>query len=299
MEERERILKLLEDGKITADGATKLLNALGETYRWGPRHVPGPDLGERIARKVELSLKGLPDMIESSIWFAGSGEEKELEFNPKDRLVIKAVSGDVTIKGDDERKIRIKLRNGHKVAETENELLLKTMSGDIDIEVPKSQKVELKAAAGDVSASNLASELSIRCGGGDLKLKNISGRLTAAAGGGDVEGKDISAELDIRVGGGDIDLDLSACRGVGRIELGGGDINLTIPEKANVELTIHRPKYGDISSDLDLEPSDEEDELKAVLGKPEAKLYVKTKHGDITIRKRSVRSDSERKRSKK
>ena len=143
-------------------------------------------------------------------------------------------------------------------------------------------------AAGDVSASNLASELSIRCGGGDLKLKNISGRLTTAVGGGDVRGKDISAELDIRVGGGDIDLDLSACRGVGRIELGGGDINLTIPEKANVELTIHKPKYGDISSDFDLEPSDEEDELKAVIGKPEAKLYVKLKRGDLNIRKRRI-----------
>jgi len=288
MEERERILKLLEEGKINADEAAKLLNALGETYRWAPRHGPGPDLGKRIARKVELSLKDLPDMIERCVPFMGTGEEKELKFDPRERFTVKAVAGDVRITGDDEQSIRIKLQGGHKVNETENELLIKTMSGDIDIEVPKSQEVELKAAAGDVSASNLASELSIRCGGGDLKLKNISGRLTTAVGGGDVRGKDISAELDIRVGGGDIDLDLSACRGVGRIELGGGDINLTIPEKANVELTIHKPKYGDISSDFDLEPSDEEDELKAVIGKPEAKLYVKLKRGDLNIRKRRI-----------
>ncbi|TKJ42684.1 hypothetical protein CEE36_07220 [candidate division TA06 bacterium B3_TA06] len=286
MEERERILKLLEEGKITAEEATKLLEALGEPFRFTQRG-PGSDLGKRIARKVELSLKDLPDMIERCVPFMDTGEEKELKFDPRERFTVKAVAGDVKITGDDEQSIRIKLQGGHKVAETEDELLIKTMSGDIDIEVPKSQEVELKAAAGDVSASNLASELSIRCGGGDLKLKNISGRLTTAVGGGDVRGKDISAELDIRVGGGDIDLDLSACRGVGRIELGGGDINLTIPEKANVELTIHKPKYGDISSDFDLEPSDEEDELKAVLGKPEAKLYVKTKHGDITLRKRS------------
>jgi len=285
MEERERILKLLEDGKINAAEATKLLEALGEPFRFTQRG-PGPDFGRRIAKKIELSLKDLPDMIESSIWFAGSGKEKELEFDPKERLVIKAVSGDVTIKGDDERKIRIKLRDGHKVSETENELALKTMSGDIDVKVNSSQKIEMKAAAGDVSASNLNAQLTLRCGGGDLELENIAGKLSVAVGGGDVEGKDISAELDIRVGGGDIDLDLSTCPG-GRIELGGGDINLTIPEKANVELIVHRPKYGDISSDFDLEPSDEGDELKAVLGKPEAKLYVKTKHGDVTIRKRS------------
>jgi DUF4097 and DUF4098 domain-containing protein YvlB len=287
MEERERILKLLEDGKINADEAARLLEALGDrSHRFGPGG-PGKDFGERIARKVELSLKGLPDMIESSIWFAGSGKEKELEFDPRERLVIKAVSGDVIIKGDDERKIRIKLRNGHKVSETENELALKTMSGDIDVKVNSSQKIEMKAAAGDVSASDLDAELTLRCGGGDLELENIAGKLSVAVGGGDVDAKNISAELNIRVGGGDIDLDLSACPG-GRIELGGGDIDLAIPERANVELIVHRPKHGDVTSDFDLKPSKEDrEEFHAALGKPKAKLYVRTKHGDITIRKRS------------
>ncbi|MBA7617830.1 hypothetical protein ES703_25148 [subsurface metagenome] len=133
MEERERILKLLEEGKINADEAAKLLNALGETYRWAPRHGPGPDLGKRIARKVELSLKGLPEMIERNIWFATKGAEKELKFDPRERFTVKAVAGDVRITGDDEQSIRIKLQGGHKVNETENELLIKTMSGDIDI----------------------------------------------------------------------------------------------------------------------------------------------------------------------
>ncbi len=297
MEEKERILKLLEDGKINAEEATKLLEALGEPFRFTHRG-PGADFGERIARKVELSLKGLPDMIESSIWFAGSGKEKELEFDPKERLVIKAVSGDVTIKGDDERKIRIKLCNGHKVSETENELALKTMSGDIDLRVNSSQKIELKAAAGDVSASNLDAELTLRCGGGDLELENIAGKLSVAVGGGDVEGRNISAELNIRVGGGDIDLDLSACPG-GRIELGGGDITLAIPERADVELIVHKPKRGDISSDFDFETPEDVEEFNFTIGKPKAKLYVRTKHGDITIRKKSVQSGSDRKRSKK
>jgi len=117
-----------------------------------------------------------------------------------------------------------------------------------------------------------------------------------------VDTKNISAELNIRVGGGDIDLDLSACPG-GRIELGGGDITLAIPERADVELIVHKPKRGDISSDFDLKPSKEDEEgegeLHATLGKPKAKLYVRTKHGDITIRKKSVQSGSDRKRSKK
>lgn len=288
MEERERILKLLEEGKINADEAAKLLNALGETYRWAPRHVPGPDFGKRIARKVELSLKGLPEMIERNIWFATKGAEQELEFDPKENLILKSVSGDVNINGDDEKKIRINLCCGHKVNETENELAIKVMSGDLDVKVPKSQKVVMKAAAGDVSVSNLDSELTVRIGGGDLDLENIAGKLSAGVGGGDLKGKDISAELNIKVGGGDIDLDLAACPG-GSIELGGGDINLALPEKANIELVVHKPEDGDIDSEFELKPSEEDEEmLHAVIGKPEAKLYVKLKRGDLNIRKRRI-----------
>jgi DUF4097 and DUF4098 domain-containing protein YvlB len=286
MEERERILKLLEDGKINADEAAKLLNALGETYRWGPRHWPGPDLGERIARKVELRLKDLPDMIERCVPFMGTGEEKELQFNPKDRLVIKAVSGDVTIKGDDERKIRIKLRNGHKVSETENELLLKTMSGDLDITVIKSQNVDIKTAAGDVSASNLDGTLTFRCGSGDANLKQISGDVRVALGSGDLDGTQISGEVSVALGSGDANLNFAECKG-GKVEVGSGDITLTLPEEANLEITLVKPRKGSILSDFEFETPEDVEEFKFTIGKPKAKLYVKTKHGDITIRKRS------------
>jgi len=286
MEERERILKLLEDGKITADEATKLLNALGETYRWGPRHVPGPDLGERIARKVELSLKDLPDMIERCVPFMDTGEEKELKFDPRERFTVKAVAGDVKITGDDEQSIRIKLQDGHKIAETEDELLLKTMSGDLDITVIKSQNVDIKAAAGDVSASNLDGTLTFRCGSGDADLKQISGDIRVALGSGDLDGTQISGEVSVALGSGDANLDFAECKG-GKVEVGSGDITLTLPEEANLEITLVKPRKGSILSDFEFETTEDTEEFKFTIGKPEAKLYVRTKHGDITIRKRS------------
>jgi DUF4097 and DUF4098 domain-containing protein YvlB len=288
MEERERILKMLEEGKITADQAARLLEALGEPYRF--MHRPGKDFGERIARKVELSLKDLPDTIAASIsgmgHMHGSGCKK-LEFDPKETLTLKSVSGDVQIKGDDEKTIRIDLCGGHRIKEEENELVLKTMAGDIDIQVNRSQNVEMKAAAGDVSVSDLDGALTIRCGGGDLDLNNIAGKLTIGMGGGDLDAKNVSGELNIKVGGGDIDLDLAACPG-GNIELGGGSVDLAIAEKADVELVLYQPKEGSISSEFDLKPSKEdEEELHAAVGKPKGKLFVRVKHGDITIHKRN------------
>lgn len=285
MEERERILKLLEESKINADEAAKLLNALGETYRWAPRHVPGPDFGKRIARKVELSLKGLPDMIERCVPFMDTGEEKELQFDPKERFTVKAVSGSVKIEGDEGEKIRIKLQGGHKVTEDKNELIVKIMTGDIDIAVPKSQKVELKGASSDLEIKNLTTELRVRCGAGDVDMENISGLLIATLGAGDLAGKEIAGEAHVAIGAGDVELDFAECKG-GKVEVGSGDISVTLPEKANIELTIHKPKRGSIVSDFDFETPEDTEEFKVDIGKPKAKLYVKIKRGDITIHKR-------------
>lgn len=313
MEERERILKLLEEGKITADQAAKLLEALGETYRWGPKgHAGfGPDFGERIARKVELKLKDLPELISTSIsgmgFITGEGEEKDLLFNPKDNIVIKAVSGDVTIKGDEDANIRIKVEGGHRVNETEKELTIKTMSGDMFVQVPATQKMILKAASGDVKVeriadislrsasgeidiSNITERTAASLGSGDIRLEYIKGAMAISLGSGDLDAENISASLTISMGSGDINLDLEECKG-GRIELGSGDLDLSLPEDADVEITIHKNKDSDIDSDFDLiktdyEPAFDMEEYKITVGKPKTKLYIKAREGDIAIHKR-------------
>lgn len=268
----------------------------------------GPEFGKRLARKVELSLKDLPDTIAASIsglgYVVGSGEKKQLEFVAKDNLIIKTVSGDITIYGDDQESIRVNLCCGHKINEGENELIIKTMAGDMDIKVPSSQNVVLKAASGDVKLENLA-DVAVRCGSGDLEIKNVSVRLAAGLGSGDLDihkisgpmavslgsgdlnAEGITDEVTVSVGSGDIDLDIEECKG-GKVELGSGDATLTLPAKMDVELIVFKPRDGEISSDFELKPSKEdEDALHASIGKPKAKLYVKVKHGDITIRKRS------------
>lgn len=305
MEERERILKLLEEGKINAEEATKLLEALGEPFRFTQRG-PGPDFGRHIARKIELSLKDLPEIITTSIsglgLVSGTGEEKQLEFNSKPELIIKSVSGDVKIQGDDEKTIRLKLSCGHKVNESEDELVIKTMAGDMDIKVPSTQKVVLKTASGDVKLENLA-EVSVRCGSGDIEIEGISQRLAVALGSGDLdlsdvfgplaisigsgdlEGKNISGEVTVSVGSGDIDLDIADCKG-GRIELGSGDLDLYLPEDADVEVTVILPKSGSVENDFEFTIPEDVEEFKFDIGTPRAKLYVKTKYGDITIHKK-------------
>ncbi len=283
MKERERILKLLEDGKITADEAAKLLEALGEPLRFAH---PGnrPDFGERIARKV---VKGLPEMIENSLRFMNpsNGEERELNFNPKDRFIVKAVSGDLNIKGDNESKIRVKLQNGFKVNKTETEIALKTTSGDLDISLPKTQNLDIKAATGDISASNLDAELSFRCAAGDIKLEDIKGNIAVGLASGDLNATKISAEIKAALGFGDANIDFIECMG-GKVEVGYGDITLNLPEDSNLELTLIKPEKGSIVSEFEFETPENIEAFKFTIGKPGTKLYLKTKNGDIIIRKR-------------
>jgi len=311
MQERERILKMLEEGTITADEAARLLEALGEG---GPRFGPhfGKDFGERIARKVELSLKDVPHIVETAVTsctdFFGTGEEKELKFKGKESFVLKTVSGDINVTGDDDPEIRIKLKNGHKVTETTDELIFKTMTGDLDINVNNKQKVVLKAASGDIRARNISNEVTMRCGSGDVDMKDVTGRVAVALGSGDLDMKDISGtvaislgsgdaevselsgELTLSLGSGDADIVFSECKG-GKIEAGSGDLNITLPEKSDLELTVHIPKEDKLVSDFEMKkqkasPSFRMDEYKVDIGKPKAKLFLKTRSGNITISKR-------------
>lgn len=311
MDERERILKLLEDGKITAPEAARLLEVMGERYpRFGGPGNMGPEFGERIARKVELSLKNLPEMISTSIsglgFVTGDGEEKRIEFKPKENLIVKSVSGDIKVKGDDEETIRVKLEGGHKIHENESDLVIKTISGDLYLDVPQNQKTALKAASGDMEIENLA-EISLRNSSGDIEMKDIStqatislgsgdinledirGVLVLSLGSGDLDAEEISAGLTVSVGSGDVSLDIKQCMG-GNIELGSGDLDLTLPEDADVEINIHKHKNMDLDSDFeytrtDFEPSFNMEEYKIVIGEPKTKLYVKVKRGDISISK--------------
>ncbi len=310
MDERERILKLLEDGKITAPEAARLLEVLGERYtRFGPRHM-GPEFGERIARKVELSLKNLPEMISTSIsglgFVTGDDETKEVEFKPRENLLVKSVSGDITVKGDDENTIRVKLEGGHKIHEDEKDLVIKTISGDMHLDVPTSQKIIIKAASGDINIENL-SEISVRnnsgdadvkdvatittisLGSGDISLERIQGEMTVSLGSGDLDAEDLSAVLSVSVGSGDISMELDDCKG-GNIDLGSGDLDLTLPQDADVEVIVHKHKNMTLDSDFDSERTDFEpafnmEEYKIVIGEPKTKLYVKVKRGDISISK--------------
>ncbi|MBN2379253.1 DUF4097 family beta strand repeat protein [candidate division WOR-3 bacterium] len=311
MQERERILKMLEDGTITADEAARLLEALGEG---GPRFGPpfAKDFGERIARKVELSLKNVPHIVESAVsscaGFIGTGEEREFVFKPKKNLVVKTVSGDIKLTGDDDADIRIKLKNGHKVRETDDELMLKTMTGDLDMKVNRKQKVVLKAASGDIHIKNLESELSSRCGSGDVDAKDVKGLIAMATGSGDIHMEDVSGtvavsigsgdaqvselsgELTLSLGSGDADLDFADCKG-GKIKVGSGDIDIALPDKSDIELTVHIPRDCNLSSDFEMKkskelPSERMDEYKVEIGKPKAKLFVRTRSGDISITKR-------------
>ncbi|MBD3286815.1 DUF4097 family beta strand repeat protein [candidate division WOR-3 bacterium] len=311
MQERERILKMLEEGTITADEAARLLEALGEG---GPRFGPhfGKDFGERIARKVELSLKDVPHMVETAVsgctGFFGTGETKELVFKPKKNLVVKTVSGDIKLAGDDDADIRIKLKNGHKIREADDELIFKTMTGDLDMKVNRKQKVVLKAASGDIHIRNLYADLTSRCGSGDvdakdirgliavatgsgdLRMKDVSGTVAVSLGSGDAEVSELSGELTLSIGSGDADLDFADCKG-GEIKVGSGDISIALLDKSDVELTVHIPRDCNLSSDFEMKksktsPSERMDEYKAEIGKPKVKLFVRTRSGDVSIRKR-------------
>ena len=103
-DERARILKLLEDGKITADQAARLIEAL-KPRSFEPGFIPPiPPLPPLSRRRNLKELERIPDIVAHAVASAmktgiESGDEGRQVFPDKAALSVKGVSGDVEVRG--------------------------------------------------------------------------------------------------------------------------------------------------------------------------------------------------------
>lgn len=260
MNERLRILKLVEEGKIKADEAERLLQALneGEGRKRG-HHAWG----------FWNSMESIPDIIGASMagsFHNASGKEK-MNYPRKKRIAFRGLSGDIDIQGEDTEEIYVEKDGIAKISEDGNTLVIKAVSGDLKIKAPRETDIELKGVSGD------------------LDLRNLSGRIDISSVSGDITGKGLSGSFLGDFVSGDIELEYDT---VERIEIKSksGDIEIRLDPKVEAALEIES-KYGNIDCDFDLlDKADEGDRLKGVINKPTGRIEIRNDYGDVTIRKK-------------
>jgi DUF4097 and DUF4098 domain-containing protein YvlB len=260
LNERLRILKLLEEGKIKAEEAERLLQALNEGEGRRKGHHGWGFLG---------SMESIPDIISASMagsFHDASGKEK-MKYPRKKKIVFRGLSGDIYIQGEESEGIFIEKDGIAKIVEESEALVIKAISGDLKIKAPRDTDIELKGVSGDLDLNDLKSRIDISSVSGDILGRGLSGSFR-----GDFVSGDIDLEYD----------------SVERIEIKSksGDIEIGLDPKVEATLEIES-KYGNIDCDFDLmEKEDDDDRLKGVINKPTGKIEIRNDYGDVQITKK-------------
>jgi DUF4097 and DUF4098 domain-containing protein YvlB len=260
LNERLRILKLLEEGKIKAEEAERLLQALheGEGRRRGHHHWG-----------LWNSMESIPDIIGASVAgsFRHASGKEDLHFPRKKKIAFRGISGDIEINGEDTEEIHIEKDGMAKILEEGNTLTIKAISGDLRITTPKDTDIELKGVSGDLDLQDLAGQIDISSVSGDIQGQGLTGSF---------RGDFVSGDLDLEY------------KTVERIEIKSksGDIEIRLDPKVEAALEIES-KYGNIECDFELlEKREEDDMLKGVINKPKGKIEIRNDYGDVCITKK-------------
>lgn len=259
MEEIRRILKMLEEGKITAEEAEKLISAIEEK---GKRDKGVSSLGKVIGETVSSALSVIPGLLGSVLFFSGEEieeEEKVFSFNKEEPLEINISGGDLDIKT--EEKDEIILRGKGKYNFSENKLTLS--SGDFFLTLPKIKDLKLIINAGDFDGEIFADKVNIilNAGDADIFLKAL--------------------ELNCIVNMGDMDIKLIENPKKAVLNCNMGDLSIILPNDFDGVLST-KISLGDFSI---LKEGYRYKDRKYIFGageKGEIEIYCKM--GDVSIK---------------
>jgi len=262
LSERLRILKLLEEGKINAEEAARLLEALngGESRkRHGPPH----------AFSFWHTMDSIPEMVTSAIHgaFGHASAEETLKFSKKQKLELKGVSGDIDISGKDTDIITIEKDGFVGVNESPDTLQIKALSGNLEITVPKAINLGIKGVSGD------------------LNIAHVNGIIEIATVSADICGKDLSGSLKADIVSGDVELEYSM---IDKIEIKEktGDVSITISKDTEAEIEVET-REGEIDCEFELKDAVEKNGyLKGTINKPGGKIFIRNEYGDVAIQKK-------------
>uniref|UniRef100_A0A7C4G9K7 Uncharacterized protein n=1 Tax=candidate division WOR-3 bacterium TaxID=2052148 RepID=A0A7C4G9K7_UNCW3 len=268
-DERERILKLLEDGRITADQAARLIEALGRQAV----EPPVTPVNARVIRRRRLhGVERIPDIVAEAV---ASAIEKELrpgarrqEFAGVGRVVIKSVSGDVEVGDSGEDKVVVESSEAAaRVQEEGGEVMVKAVSGDLKVLVPSGCRLELASVTGDVLVADLSGHVMLRAVSGDVTLLRVGGRI------------------EVNTASGDVVIE-SAGGAAGAVRTVSGDVELGLEPGADVLVHARSGEFGSVGLALKmphevLEKS--EAQVKVKLGAGSRLLEVSTRSGSIEI----------------
>ncbi len=227
---------------------------------------------------------GNVDVINSqgTVYVTTGGGDVTVE-NTKDRVEVQTGGGDVEIK------------------ETQGGIIVKTGGGEIQI-VDATGDVSVQTGGGEIDIRNVSGNFEATTGGGSIYSRTIKGTLTVMTGGGDIELEDVQGAIEVATGGGDVSAEVTlqdfAVDHHIDIQTGGGEIDLTIPDRmpasVHAEIKFRKRSWEDyeITSDFPLKITTDNESSRYEIIRATGdingggdRINLKTGGGNISIRK--------------
>ncbi len=174
-EERMKILKMLEDGKITAEEAEKLLSALDEN-RSIRRASIGDDIpeGVNIVSFVGKLLSSVLGMVPGVVFSAIKGGSSEIEetFSSEGikEVNLDLSAADVEITTSEDSMIRIEGDGQVDIKKVDDVIEVRVPFGDLKVEIPENVFLYIRASAGDITMEKVSFPTRIDLQAGDVEI---------------------------------------------------------------------------------------------------------------------------------
>jgi len=266
MNEIEKILKLLEEGKINADEAYRLIEAAEKEWE-----------RERIARDTEVHREfSLGDIIKNSIKNSIKSALSTIPMTVKGSLSARSINEIIPIEGLEELELDISAGDVElKTSSEVDGVKVKGMGGfqrsgstiklvgDLRVLLPPLKKLTVRMKAGDLDAEleGKEVEVSVKMGDADIRLSAERGR--------------------VEVNMGDLDLILKRSPKYIKAICEMGDLNLTLPPDFDGSIETY-VKFGSLEVDDSIDYRSEENRIVVGEGKA-SELFVVCNMGDVEI----------------
>jgi DUF4097 and DUF4098 domain-containing protein YvlB len=276
-DEVQKILALLETGKINADEAERLISAVSKNEEKDFFHIRPPKT-PKIPKDVMDHIGSIPDQVGqalSAAFGSFSGSSGRQTFPDARKLDLHVVNGHINlVKGD--AGITIEGMAWPLKTKVENEtLFINSVSANVTIEIPTDTEAFVKVVNADINADGIAGKIKIESVNPDIELANCQGVWEIRTVNGDVECADIAGKFSIYTRNGDVELEISGS-GEFNVETFDGDIEVTVPESFPLNINAK-------SDQGDVEIADELGKRESDKSKTPVVVNAKSVNGDIEI----------------
>ena len=163
MNEKMKILKLLEEGKITPEEAARLLSALGE----GKKNDVSSSFVKTIMDGISSIVTGA---VGGAFSFAGSGE-KEIKLEKGDEIVLKSVGSSLKFSTQKADIFNVESDSGLiKTIKEDKKLTAKIIGGNAEILFPEASFITVKDVGGNIEGK-VTKMFKLKQIGGSARLK--------------------------------------------------------------------------------------------------------------------------------